>query len=114
MWMGYAAEHWTKPVDARTGVERLVQEMSALEFDAQHEAVYGLGRFYTEEECHDIAKKYNRGIKLCILFLNGKYCLSCLIRKLCEAGLEESADDLKKWETSDSSESEKSDTEEEA
>uniref|UniRef100_A0A1Y1LLL8 Uncharacterized protein n=1 Tax=Photinus pyralis TaxID=7054 RepID=A0A1Y1LLL8_PHOPY len=106
MWMCYAAENWTKAVDAHTAVERLVQELSALVEDAEHEAVYGLGRFCTEEECNDLVKKYSRGIKLCNLFLNGKYCLTCLRRQLCKAGFEGAAEDLKHWDNSDSSDEE--------
>ncbi|KAF5298549.1 hypothetical protein FQA39_LY11750 [Lamprigera yunnana] len=47
MWMLYAQEHWTKSYDLKSAVERLYEELSALEFDADHEAIYGMERYYT-------------------------------------------------------------------
>ncbi|KAF5302139.1 hypothetical protein FQA39_LY10474 [Lamprigera yunnana] len=41
MWMLYAQEHWTKSYDLKSAVERLYEELGALEFDADHEAIYG-------------------------------------------------------------------------
>ncbi|KAF5284380.1 hypothetical protein FQA39_LY17055 [Lamprigera yunnana] len=41
MWMLYAQEHWTKCYDLKSAVERLYEELGALEFDADHEAIYG-------------------------------------------------------------------------
>ncbi|KAF5281195.1 hypothetical protein FQA39_LY17835 [Lamprigera yunnana] len=42
MWMLYAQEHWTKCYDLKSAVERLYEELGALEFDADHEAIYGM------------------------------------------------------------------------
>ncbi|KAF5277461.1 hypothetical protein FQA39_LY18491 [Lamprigera yunnana] len=47
MWMLYAQEHWTKSYDLKSTVERLYEELGALEFDADHEAIYGMERYYT-------------------------------------------------------------------
>ncbi|KAF5301803.1 hypothetical protein FQA39_LY10588 [Lamprigera yunnana] len=41
MWMLYAQEHWTKSYDLKSAVERLYEELGALEFDVDHEAIYG-------------------------------------------------------------------------
>ncbi|KAK4872010.1 hypothetical protein RN001_016134 [Aquatica leii] len=60
MWMAYAEQTWTKAVDFQTAVQRLVQEFSALEFDAEHEAVYG---FTSPELCATLAEKYQNGQK---------------------------------------------------
>ncbi|KAF5283584.1 hypothetical protein FQA39_LY17286 [Lamprigera yunnana] len=47
IWMLYAEQHWTKAIDLKSVVERLYEQISALEFDANHEAIYGLERYYT-------------------------------------------------------------------
>ncbi|KAF5294672.1 hypothetical protein FQA39_LY02804 [Lamprigera yunnana] len=51
MWMAYAEPYCTKPIDLRSAVERLHEELSALEFDACHETVYELKKYYTVREC---------------------------------------------------------------
>ncbi|KAF5302124.1 hypothetical protein FQA39_LY10459 [Lamprigera yunnana] len=48
--MAYAEPYWTKAVDLRSTVERLDKEISALEFDANREGVYGLEKYYTIRE----------------------------------------------------------------
>ncbi|KAF5284309.1 hypothetical protein FQA39_LY04602 [Lamprigera yunnana] len=40
MWMMYAEQHWTKAIDLKLAVERLYENLGALEFDADHEAIY--------------------------------------------------------------------------
>ncbi|KAF5300812.1 hypothetical protein FQA39_LY19120 [Lamprigera yunnana] len=40
MWMMYAEQHWTKAIDLKLAVERLYKNLGALEFDADHEAIY--------------------------------------------------------------------------
>ncbi|KAF5281633.1 hypothetical protein FQA39_LY17755 [Lamprigera yunnana] len=47
IWMLYAQEHWTKSYDLKSAVERLYEELGALEYDADHEAIYGMERYYT-------------------------------------------------------------------
>ncbi|KAF5295136.1 hypothetical protein FQA39_LY13287 [Lamprigera yunnana] len=51
MWMLYAEQHWTKAVDLKSAVERLHQKLGALEFDANHEAIYEMERYYTVQQC---------------------------------------------------------------
>ncbi|KAF5285243.1 hypothetical protein FQA39_LY16704 [Lamprigera yunnana] len=58
MWMLYAEQHWTKAIDLKLEVERLYEKLSALEFDADHEAIYGIesnsvtsSSSFDEEEC---------------------------------------------------------------
>ncbi|KAF5293968.1 hypothetical protein FQA39_LY13581 [Lamprigera yunnana] len=62
MWMAYAEQGWTKAVD-------LNDHLSALEVDAEHEAVYGLGKCYSLIECSELEVKYETGVKLCDKFL---------------------------------------------
>ncbi|KAK5642108.1 hypothetical protein RI129_000344 [Pyrocoelia pectoralis] len=102
MWMMYAAESWVKATDLRTAVKRLKQEFSALVFDAQHEVVYGRGD-YSEEQCNALADKFTLGVTICDKFLNYKYCVECLMKRLNEAGLEEFANELNQWVCSESS-----------
>ncbi|KAF5308350.1 hypothetical protein FQR65_LT18214 [Abscondita terminalis] len=62
------AQPWSKAVDLRTAVERLMAKITALEFEAVHETNYNRG-YYTEEECNALAKKYEKGVALCRSYL---------------------------------------------
>ncbi|KAF5285972.1 hypothetical protein FQA39_LY16483 [Lamprigera yunnana] len=57
-------QHWTKAVDLKSVVERLYEELGALEFDADHEAIYGMERYYTVQQCEELRDKYKIGRKL--------------------------------------------------
>ncbi|KAF5280787.1 hypothetical protein FQA39_LY17968 [Lamprigera yunnana] len=63
MWMLYAEQHWTKAFDLKSAVERLYQKLGALEFDADHEAIYGMERYYTVQQCEELRDKYKIGRK---------------------------------------------------
>ncbi|KAF5283558.1 hypothetical protein FQA39_LY17304 [Lamprigera yunnana] len=65
MWMLYAQEHWTKACDLKSAVERLYEELGALEFDADHEAIYEMERYYTVQQCAELRDKYKIGRKVC-------------------------------------------------
>lgn len=39
--------------------------ISELMFDAEHEAVYGIEKFETEEGCFKLARKYHQARRLC-------------------------------------------------
>ncbi|KAF5282123.1 hypothetical protein FQA39_LY17679 [Lamprigera yunnana] len=65
MWMLYAQEHWTKAFDLKSAVERLYKELGALEFDADREAIYGMERYYTVQQCEELRDKYKIGRKTC-------------------------------------------------
>ncbi|KAF5302981.1 hypothetical protein FQA39_LY10159 [Lamprigera yunnana] len=54
MWMLYAQERWTKAFDLKLPVERLYEELGALEFDADHEAIYGMETYYTVQQCEEL------------------------------------------------------------
>ncbi|KAF5294291.1 hypothetical protein FQA39_LY13435 [Lamprigera yunnana] len=95
MWMAYAQPYWTKVVDLRSAVERLDKEFSALEFNTNHEAVYGLENYYTVRECEQLQGKYEKGRKICIKFLQEIYCASCLIMHLKKVRLEQFVDRIK-------------------
>ncbi|KAF5284790.1 hypothetical protein FQA39_LY04515 [Lamprigera yunnana] len=58
MWMLYAEQHWTKAIDLKSAVKRLYEKLGALEFDGDHEAIYGMERYYTVQQCEQLRDKY--------------------------------------------------------
>ncbi|KAF5303439.1 hypothetical protein FQA39_LY19028 [Lamprigera yunnana] len=87
MWMLYAEQHWTKTVDLKSAVERSYEKLGAFEFDADHEAIYGMERYYTVQQCEELREKYKIGRKVCRKFLKGKTCSQCLVKRISEIGL---------------------------
>ncbi|KAF5303770.1 hypothetical protein FQA39_LY09843 [Lamprigera yunnana] len=63
MWMLYAEQHCTKAIDLKSAVERLYENLGALEFDADHEAIYGMEKYYTIKQCEQLRDKYKIGRK---------------------------------------------------
>ncbi|KAF5275950.1 hypothetical protein FQA39_LY00746 [Lamprigera yunnana] len=63
MWMLYAQEHWTMALDLKSAVERLYEELGALKFDADHEAIYGMETYYTVQQFEELRDKYKIGKK---------------------------------------------------
>ncbi|KAF5281338.1 hypothetical protein FQA39_LY17822 [Lamprigera yunnana] len=107
MWMLYAQEHWTKAYDLKSAVERLYEELGALKFDADHEAIYGMERYYTVQQCAELRDKYKIGRKVCRKFLQEKKCSQCLVNLMSEIGLRHFLDTINKYikDCSDSSSS---------
>ncbi|KAF5283597.1 hypothetical protein FQA39_LY17299 [Lamprigera yunnana] len=107
IWMLYAQEHWTKSYDLKSAVERLYEELGALEFDADHEAIYGMERYYAVQQCEELRDKYKIGRKVCRKFLQGKTCSQCLVKRISEIGLRHFLDTVNKYikDCSDSSSS---------
>ncbi|KAF5280844.1 hypothetical protein FQA39_LY17948 [Lamprigera yunnana] len=58
MWMLYAEQHRTKSIDLKSVVERLYEKLGALEFDTDHEAIYGMEKYYTVEQSEKLRDKY--------------------------------------------------------
>ncbi|KAF5281163.1 hypothetical protein FQA39_LY17865 [Lamprigera yunnana] len=48
MWSIYKAESWPIATDVYSAVERMHRQFTALAFEADHETVYGLGRWHSE------------------------------------------------------------------
>ncbi|KAF5292117.1 hypothetical protein FQA39_LY14072 [Lamprigera yunnana] len=69
MRMLCAEQHWTKAIDLKSSVERLYEKLGALEFNADHEAIYGMERYYTVQQCEKLRDKYKIGRKVCRMFL---------------------------------------------
>ncbi|KAF5289397.1 hypothetical protein FQA39_LY15086 [Lamprigera yunnana] len=79
MWMLYAEQHWTKAIDLKSAVERLYENLSTLEFDADHEAIYDMERYYTVQQCEELRDKYK------------------IVRKMSEIGLRYFLDTINKY-----------------
>ncbi|KAF5298561.1 hypothetical protein FQA39_LY11762 [Lamprigera yunnana] len=107
MWILYSQEHWTKAFDLKSAVERLYEELGALEFDADHEAIYGMERYYTVQQCEELRDKYKIGRKGCRKFLQGKTCSQSLVKRIREIRLRNFLDTIHKYikDCSDSSSS---------
>ncbi|KAF5290078.1 hypothetical protein FQA39_LY14859 [Lamprigera yunnana] len=77
MWMLYAEQHWSKSIDLKSAVERL-------EFDADHEAICGMEKYYTVEQCEQLRHKYKIGRK-------------CLKDRFSKIGLQHFLDTINKY-----------------
>ncbi|KAF5285262.1 hypothetical protein FQA39_LY16723 [Lamprigera yunnana] len=97
MSMLYAEEHWTKAIDLKSAVERLYEKLAALEFDADHEAIYGMERYYTVQQCKELRYKYKIGRKVCRKFLKGKTCSRCFVKRISKIGLRQFLDTINKY-----------------
>lgn len=86
MWMCYVKDVEIR--DFKTGVEHLLQQFENLKFDAEHEAIYGMGKFFSEEECNKIADKYGDGVEACEAFLEDRICEDCLVDRLIDVKLD--------------------------
>ncbi|KAF5284536.1 hypothetical protein FQA39_LY17009 [Lamprigera yunnana] len=77
------------------------------EFDADHEAIYGMERYYTVQQGEELRDKYKGGRKVCRKFLQGKTCSQCLVKRISEIGLRHLLDTINKYikDCSDSSSS---------
>ncbi|KAF5291678.1 hypothetical protein FQA39_LY14315 [Lamprigera yunnana] len=88
-----------------------IEDMSGnevyLEFDADHEAIYGMERYYTVQQCEELRDKYKIRRKVCRKFLQGKTCSQCLVKRISEIGLRHFLDTVNKHikDCSDSSSS---------
>lgn len=69
MWMGYAAESWTKAEDLQSAVQRLKESLHARAFDADHESVYGRNYYFDEVYYKELARKFELGAKICECYL---------------------------------------------
>ncbi|KAF5300960.1 hypothetical protein FQA39_LY10930 [Lamprigera yunnana] len=115
MWMLYAEQNWTKAIDLKSAVARLYEKLGALEFDEDHEAIYGIEKYYTIEQCEKLRDKYKIGRKVCRQFLKGKAYFQCLVKRISDIGLQHFLDTISKYikDCSDSETSSYSSDEEE-
>lgn len=85
MWMAYVTEK--EITDLKSGVENIRQEFSNLAFDAHHEAVYGMGKFLSMEECNRLGDRYMDGESICDNYLDGGITITQLVQQLKENDL---------------------------
>ncbi|KAF5269674.1 hypothetical protein FQA39_LY08597 [Lamprigera yunnana] len=111
-WRLYAKQHWTKAIDLKSAVERLYEKLGALKFDADHEAIYGMERYYTVPQCEKLQNKYKIGRKVCRKFLKEKTCSQCLMKRMNKIGLRHFLDTINKY-IKDRSDSDTSSSDEE-
>ncbi|KAF5291932.1 hypothetical protein FQA39_LY14164 [Lamprigera yunnana] len=78
-------------------LKRLYEELGALEFDADHEAIYGMERYYTVQQCEELRDIYKFGRKVCRKFLKGKTCSQCFVKRISEIGLRHFLDTINKY-----------------
>ncbi|KAF5305960.1 hypothetical protein FQA39_LY09116 [Lamprigera yunnana] len=99
-------QHWTKVTYLKLTAERLHENLGALEFDADHEAIYGMEKYYTVEQREKVRDKYKIG---------SKYCSQCLMKHMSEIGLQHFLDTINKYikDCSDSGTSSSSSSDEE-
>ncbi|KAF5302501.1 hypothetical protein FQA39_LY19057 [Lamprigera yunnana] len=97
MWMLYAEQHWIKAIDLKSAVERLYEKLGALEFDADHEAIYGMEKYFTIQQCENLRDQYKIRRKICKKFLKGKYCAQCFMKSMGEIGLQQFLDTINKY-----------------
>ncbi|KAF5298569.1 hypothetical protein FQA39_LY11770 [Lamprigera yunnana] len=97
MWILYVKQHWTKAIDLKSAVECLYEKLRALEFDADHEAIYGMERYYTVQQCEKLRDKYEIERKVCRKFLKGKTCSQYLVKRMSKIGLRHFLDTINKY-----------------
>lgn len=68
--------------DLESAVKHIHKEFSNLSFDAHHEAIYGMGRFYTYEECEELGDTYDKAVSFCDQYLDDEIPLSRLVHEL--------------------------------
>ncbi|KAF5283633.1 hypothetical protein FQA39_LY17262 [Lamprigera yunnana] len=47
-------KHWTKAINLKSAVKRLYEKLGALEFDADHKAIYRMEGYYTVRQCEEL------------------------------------------------------------
>lgn len=75
MWRAYTSTvHVT---DLESALNYLCAEFQKNIFEYQHEANYGMNRYFTEEQCNEIAEKNEKAYKLTKMFKNRNICDMC-------------------------------------
>lgn len=82
MWMCYM--HVSRPpaMSVVSAVERLRSVFSNIEFECEHEIVYGFGRYGTDEELQIQIQLYSDAAAMCDDYIHGNLSISCLVSKL--------------------------------
>lgn len=97
MWMAYAEQSWEKAVDLQSSIKRKQQCLEARSWDAEHEAVYGMNRFFDEEYCNRLAKKYDTGAEICAEYLADKINIDELCKKFIDNDMKDELYDIRNF-----------------
>lgn len=97
MWMAYAEQSWEKAVDIKSAVTRLHQSLKARRWDAEHEAVYGMERFYSTEYCQQLAEKYNSAADICEDYLEKRITIDDLCKKFIDCDMKRELYDIRNF-----------------
>ena len=92
-----ACDSESEVVDLNCAVIKLQCTLERLAFDADHEAVYGMERFYTISECRNLADNYNNAYNSCERYLTAKIDIDMLVYSLQELNLTHFIFDLEKF-----------------
>lgn len=96
MWMAYSEAGRPRATDVRHAVELLQQRCSDLAFEASHERVYGIGRWYYDpDDCDKREQKYENAVKVCDRFLDGHITTQVLIQSIVDLELEDMLEELR-------------------
>ncbi|KAF5301638.1 hypothetical protein FQA39_LY10685 [Lamprigera yunnana] len=97
VWMVYAEQHWTKAIDLKLAVERLYEKLGDLEFDEDHEAIYGMEKYYTIGQCEKLRDEYKIRRKVCRQFLKRETCSQCFVKRVNDIALQHFLDTISKY-----------------
>lgn len=97
MWMAYREAGRPGASDVRHAVELLQQRCSDLAFEASHERVYDVCRWYYDvDDCDERERKYENAVNVCDRFLEGHITTLVLIESIVALGLEDMLEELRK------------------
>lgn len=97
MWMAYAEPSWEKAVDLESSIKRKRQCLEARAWDADHEAVYGMNRFFDEDYCNRLAKKYAVGAAICVEYLAGRISIDDLCKQFIHNDMKDELNDIRNF-----------------
>lgn len=97
MWMAYKT--YPEVTDFKSGLNYLIEVFIDLQFDANHEAVYGMDQWMNMDECCGLAAKYRKAKQLCIKCEKGKISRLQLCLLLKGMDFDEHLQDLKQYLT---------------
>lgn len=98
MWLAYKGERYA--YNLTSAVENLGQHFENLEFDALHESQYFFERFYTYDQCNELARKYEKAVEACNIFLHTSD-LRTFLQTMKVMEFEKSLDEVKKFAPSE-------------
>ncbi len=84
MWMAYAeaCENEIEIFDLKSAIVKLQCKLERLAFDANHESIYGMDRFYSISQCRNLAESYKSAYKSCERYLTAKINIDMLVHSL--------------------------------